>query len=140
LSQAWYRQEGFREIGYSSLQDYLVRYWEGLFLARDANNLLSMLWTWQHCDLSANERFGGDYDRAMAAIDARALVMPGRTDLYFPPEDSELEVSLLRRGELRVIPSIWGHYAGGGRDPSTSAFIDAALTDLMTMTPVGGDR
>jgi homoserine O-acetyltransferase len=132
LSQAWYREERFRAMGYSSLEDFLVRYWEGLYLARDANNLVSMIRTWQGADVSANGRYGGDFERAMGAIEARALVMPGRTDLYFPPEDSEREVSLLRDGELRVIPSDWGHYAGGGRDPADVAFIDRALRELVS--------
>jgi homoserine O-acetyltransferase len=131
LSQAFYREHGYRQLGYATLEDFLVRYWEGMYLARDANNLLSMMTTWQAADVGANERHGGDYAAAMAAIDADVLVMPGRTDLYFPPEDSEAEVALLRRGELRVIPSIWGHYAGGGRAAADVAFIDAALDDLL---------
>jgi len=53
FSQAWYRAELFRELGYSSLEDFLVRYWEGLYLKRDANNVLSMLETWKHADISS---------------------------------------------------------------------------------------
>jgi homoserine O-acetyltransferase len=33
--------------------------------------------------------------------------------------------------ELRPIPSIWGHAAGGGLNPSDNAFIDAALNELL---------
>lgn len=131
LSQAFYREHGYRQLGYATLEDFLVRYWEGMYLARDANNLLSMMRTWQAADIGANERHGGDYEAAMAAIEADVLVMPGRTDLYFPPEDSEAEVALLRHGELRVIPSIWGHYAGGGRAAADVDFIDAALRELL---------
>jgi homoserine O-acetyltransferase/O-succinyltransferase len=131
LSQAFYREHGYRQLGFATLEDFLVRYWEGMYLARDANNLLSMMRTWQAADVGANDRHAGDYAAAMAAIDADVLVMPGRTDLYFPPEDSEAEVALLRRGELRVIPSIWGHYAGGGRFAEDVAFIDAALRELL---------
>jgi homoserine O-acetyltransferase len=131
LSQAFYRAHMYTELGYSSLEDFLVRYWEGMYLGRDANNLLSMISTWQHADVSANDRYAGGYERAMAAIEADVLVMPGRTDLYFPPEDSELEVSLLARGELRVIPSLWGHYAGGGRAAADVRFVDRALGALL---------
>jgi homoserine O-acetyltransferase/O-succinyltransferase len=134
VSQAFYRRRVYLEQGYASLEDYLVRYWEGLYLARDANNLLSMIRTWQDADICANPVFGGDYERAMRAIEARALIMPCRTDLYFPPEDSELEVALLGDGELRVIPSIWGHYAGGGKDPEDLRFVDQALRQQL------GDR
>ncbi len=131
VSQAFYREGLHLSQGYASLEDYLVRYWEALYLARDANNLVSMVRTWQDADLSANPRFNSDYEAAMRAIEAEALIMPCRTDLYFTPEDSEFEVSLLRNGELRVIPSIWGHYAGGGRNPEDLEFVDAALRELL---------
>jgi homoserine acetyltransferase len=51
----------------------------------------------------------------MQGIKAKTLVLPCKTDLYFPPEDSEIEVQNMRDGvgELKVIPSIWGHWAGG---------------------------
>jgi homoserine O-acetyltransferase len=136
LSQAWYRERMWEGMGYATLEDFLVRYWEGIYLSRDANNLVSMIRTWQHADVGANERYGGDFAAAMEAIEAEVLVMPGRTDLYFPPEDSEHEVSLLRRGRLLPIESVWGHYAGGGRAPEDVAFIDGALGELLARTPV----
>ena len=135
LSQAFYREHMYRELGYSSLEDFLVRYWEGMYLSRDANNLLSMITTWQRADLSANERYRGDFAAAMGAIEAYVLVMPGRTDLYFPPEDSRIEVALLADAELRVIESVWGHYAGGGRSEADTRFIDAALKELLAREP-----
>lgn len=132
LSAAWYRAEVFLDLGYSSLEDYLVRYWEALYLGRDANNVLSMIDTWIHADLSANAVFGNDYEAAMRAITARTVLMPGRTDLYFPPEDSELECALLPEPRLAPIPSIWGHYAGGGRTQEDLEFIDRELASLLT--------
>ena len=86
---------------------------EPAFGSRDANDLLAMLWTWQNADISANEVFGGDLDRALAAITARAIVMPGQTDLYFPVEDNRLRGRAdAQLAELRPIPSVWGHCAG----------------------------
>jgi homoserine O-acetyltransferase len=41
-------------LGFSSLEDFLVGFWEGFFLDdRDANNLLTMLWTWRNGDIKA---------------------------------------------------------------------------------------
>jgi homoserine O-acetyltransferase len=60
LSQAFYREEIWRKIGFSSLEDFLIDSWEANFRRRDANDLLAMLWTWQHADISANELCGGD--------------------------------------------------------------------------------
>lgn len=133
FSQAFYRQElDLKAMGYSSLEDFLVGFWEGLFLAKDANNLLAMLWTWQNGDISANEIYGGDYAKALSAITAKAYVMPGRTDLYFPPEDSEIEVSHMPDARLVVFESVWGHFAGGpGTSPDDVAFLDGKLKELL---------
>ena len=132
VSQAFYREEVYLGLGYSSLEDYLVAFWEGRRLGADANDLLAMIWTWQHADISANEEFNGDLARALGSITARAIVMPGRTDLYFPPEDNEAEVGMMPNAELRPIESIWGHLAGGpGYNPADTAFVDAALRELL---------
>lgn len=131
FSQAFYREELWREMGYTSLEDFLVGFWEGFFLRRDANNLLAMLWTWQHGDISLNPTYNGDFDRALGAITARAIVMPGQTDLYFTPEDGEYEAKRMPNAEFRPIPSIWGHFAGGGVNPTDTKFIDDALKELL---------
>jgi len=133
FSQAFYRQGlDLKAMHYSSLEDFLVSFWEGLFLVKDANNLLAMLWTWQHGDISANEIYNGDFRRALGAIKARAFVMPGETDLYFPPEDSENEVANMPNATFIPIRSIWGHFAGGpGTSPADVEFIDARLKELL---------
>jgi len=121
----------YLDLGYSSLEDYLVAYWEAVYLKRDANDILAMIWTWQHADLSDNDIFNGDYEAALGAITAKTIVMPGRTDMYFPPKDSAIEVGLMPNAELRVIPSIWGHYAGGPASADDVSFVDAALKELL---------
>lgn len=133
FSQAFYREQlDIKMLGYSSLEDFLVAFWEGFFLPKDANNLLAMLWTWQNGDISANPKFGGDFDKALGAIKAKALVMPGSTDLYFPPEDSQYEVSKMPNAEYRPILSIWGHFAGGpGTNPVDVKFLDNSLKELL---------
>jgi len=56
VSQAFYRERlDIESLGYSSLEDFLVGFWEGFFLQKDANNLLAMLWNWQNGDISDNE-------------------------------------------------------------------------------------
>lgn len=133
FSQAFYRaQLDLKTLGYSSLEDFLVAFWEGFFLPKDANNLLAMLWTWQNGDISDNELYNGDFKKALGAIKAQAYVMPGQTDLYFPPEDSEFEVANIPNAELIPVPSIWGHFSGGpGTNPEDVRFIDGKLRDLL---------
>ena len=132
MSQTFYRDELWRQAGCSSLEDYIVANWEGNFLKRDPANLLAMLWTWQHADISANALYSGDFQRALAAITARALIMPGSTDLYFQVEDNRREVALMPNARLLPIPSDWGHRAGmPASNPADGAFIDAALSALL---------
>jgi homoserine O-acetyltransferase/O-succinyltransferase len=132
FSQAFYWDELWREMGHTSLEDFLVDFWEGFFLdGRDANNLLTMLWTWQNGDIGQTRGFDGDTERALASIQARAIVMPAEKDLYFPPEDNAWEVERMPNAELRVIPGVWGHFAGGGVNDTDTAFIDQGLRDLL---------
>jgi homoserine O-acetyltransferase/O-succinyltransferase len=119
-------------MGHTSLEDFLVDFWEGFFLdGRDANNLLTMLRTWQNGDIGQTRGFDGDTERALASIQARAIVMPAEKDLYFPPEDNAWEVERMPNAELRVIPGVWGHFAGGGVNDTDTAFIDQGLRDLL---------
>ncbi len=131
LSQAFYREQLWRGMGYSSLEDFLVGFWEGFFLQRDPNNLLAMAQTWQHGDIAANDRYRGDFESALRNITARAVVMPARTDLYFTPEDSQYEAERMPNAEFRPISSVWGHFAGGGVNTDDTDFIDQALADLL---------
>jgi homoserine O-acetyltransferase/O-succinyltransferase len=134
FSQAFYWQRLYEtEMGHSSLEDFLVSFWEGFFLPKDANNLLAMLWTWQNGDVGRTPGFDGDTERALGSIRARAIVMPAEKDLYFPPEDNDWEVRHMPNAELRVIPGVWGHFAGGGldADQTDTKFIDDALKELL---------
>lgn len=95
VSQAFYRQKVYAQFGYTSLEDYLLRGWEASYRQRDPHNLLAMIETWLQCYVSNNPIYGGDYQRALGAIQAKTLVMPSITDLYFPPEDCAAEAELI---------------------------------------------
>ena len=131
LSQAFYRERRFEAMGFATIDDFLTGFWEARYAAADANNLLSMLATWRASDVSDTAAHGGDLAAALGAITAKTIVLPGRTDLYFPPEDNEIETAMIAGAECRVIPSDHGHFAGGGANPADVAFIDAALGDLL---------
>jgi len=133
FSQAFFREELDRsQLNFQSLEDYMVGFWESSFLPLDANNLLAMMWSWEHADISANPLYEGDFRRALGAIKAKTIVMPSRTDLYFPPEDSAIEVSLMSNATLATIPSVWGHFAGGlGLNKADVDFIDDKLRGLL---------
>ena len=134
FSQDFFREQEYRKMGLASIADTL-RFAEGRFGQRDANDLLAMLWTWQHADISANARYLGDLQAALAAITPRAIVMPSATDLYFRVRDNELEVAHMPNAELRPIPSIWGHAAGRGGNPVDNRFIDRAIAEALVVAP-----
>lgn len=76
--------------------------------------------------------FQGNYGQALRAIAARAVLMPSKTDLYFPPEDNALDVAQMQNAKLDPIPSVWGHFAGGlGLNRDDVHFIDSRLQELL---------
>ena len=130
FSQDFFRDEEYRKLGMNSVED-VVAFAEGYVGRRDANDLLAMLWTWRHADVSSNDRFNGDFTAALRSITARVIVMPCETDLYFRVRDNEIEVGDMPNAELRPIPSSWGHAAGFGMNPPDNEFIDRALDELL---------
>ncbi|KAI1437283.1 homoserine acetyltransferase [Xylaria sp. CBS 124048] len=120
LSQTFYREKLYESyLGFKDLEHFMVGFWEAWALSKDPDNMLTMLDTWQSADCSNQDRYKGDFELAMKSIKARTLVLPGKTDLYFPPEDSQYEVACMTPGIGKCIafPSMWGHWAGG---PGTS--------------------
>lgn len=132
FSQQFYKQEIYRQIGFGSLSEFLTGFWEKRYLRRDANNLLSMLRTWQLNDLGATPGFGGSLERALGAIKAKATVLATETDLYFTPEDMETEAARIPDARFRVIPTLWGHMAGAGLNATDAQFIEAEIKVLLT--------
>ena len=119
-------------LGAPDLETFLRTDWEDRFGARPAANLYAQLRTWDAADISANALYGGDLQRALRAIRARVLLMPGETDLYFRVADNAAELPFLANAELRPIPSIWGHRAGNPvSNPEDAGFIKHAVRDWL---------
>ena len=133
LSQDFYRAGlHLTALGAPDLDTFLKTDWEDRYHARRAANLYAQLVTWYHGDISANALYGGDPVRALNAIRARVLLLPGRTDLYFPVADNAAELPHLRHAELRPIPSIWGHRAGNPAViPADFAYLKSAVREWL---------
>ncbi len=133
-SPAFYRARIYAQLGYASLEDYLVRAWETSYRQRDPHNLLAMIDTWLQCDVSDNPIYQGDYLAALSAIQAKIFVMPATTDLYFTPADCAAEAALIPRAEYHAIPSIWGHRAGNPyQNPTDADFIRSQIQTLLAI-------
>ncbi|KAH7926734.1 alpha/beta-hydrolase [Leucogyrophana mollusca] len=137
--QTWFREHKYLMDGeYPDLNAFIRERWEGRYLQYwDANDMVALLNTWQNGDIS-KVRDEGNYEKALSSIKAKALIMPSKTDLYFPvrllfmqPEDSEIEVSLLKDAKLHVIPTVWGHVAGGGANPPDVEFISNNIRQFL---------
>jgi homoserine O-acetyltransferase/O-succinyltransferase len=132
-SQAYYRQKLYLDLGYSSLEDYLLNAWEANYRKRNPHDLLASIDTWLHCDISDNPTYRRNYERALKSIEADTLVMPSTTDLYFTPEDCQAEAALIPNARYLPIPSIWGHRAGNpDRNPQDEGFIKEAVRELLS--------
>jgi homoserine O-acetyltransferase len=130
-SQAFFREGLYRTLGLASIDEFLAA-WEDEHLVWDANDLMAKFWTWEHADVSAGSRFGGDLSAALGSIRARTIVMPGDQDLYFTLQDNREEAALIPGAELRPLHSAYGHCAGApGRFPAEMAVVEQAMRDLL---------
>lgn len=132
-SQTFYRERLYRELGFETWLELLVD-WERDHLVWDANDLLTKLRTWQLGDISATARYRGDFERALGAIRARAILVPCTTDLYFPPEDNAIEAHHMPNADLRPYESPWGHcVASPSREGSDFMhFINGCVAELLS--------
>jgi homoserine O-acetyltransferase len=134
MSQAFYREHLYRQFGATSIEDYIVRFWEANFLRRDGNDLVAQLDIWARSDISANDVYANNLEAALGAIQARAIIMPGRTDLYFTAEDSRRETAMMPNAEYRPIESDYGHRAGNPTHcKDDEAVLRKAVQDLLAM-------
>jgi homoserine O-acetyltransferase/O-succinyltransferase len=131
LSQQWYREGLYRQMGFDDVDRFLVDFWEAFWVRIDANDLLSQLHTWQTADIALTPGYGGDLARALGDIRAKAVLSPGQQDLYFPPEDMAWEARQMPDAELRTIPGAWGHFSEVGIDPACSEFLGGSIRALL---------
>ena len=129
LCQDFYNKEAWREVGFSSLDDFMHRFWEAYFAPMDPNNLIWMGWKWRHGDVSRHT--GGDLKAALGRIKARTYVVPFSRDMFFPPADCEAEQKMIKDSRFRVVDSLWAHFAMFCMTPSDREQIDGCIHDLL---------
>lgn len=159
-STFWFREKwwGKREggMGFDDVEGFIVNGSEEGFVTWDAEDLLALGRMWQLGDVGQvipqGERLGpedaitgqmekmtlgggkGDdemYEKALGSVQAKVLVMPCRTDQYFPPEDGEIEMKHLKKGTWAPIESIWGHVAGSGMNPKDDEWMNGRIGQFM---------
>ncbi len=128
LSAALFRDEAWRDAGFTSVADLVTRLFEEDYGSLEPTDLLAQLAKWRRADVSRHT--GGDLAAALRRITARTVVAPFSTDRWFPFEDCRAEQELIPGSTLRVIESPWGHYAWGITAAET-AQIDQVIEDLL---------
>ena len=150
-SATWFRERwwGEREdggLGCKSVDEFMVWRSDEAYLGWNPDDLLVLARMWQMGDVGSvcgdekakTSTLGGGlgddelYEKALKGITAEVLLMPCRTDQYFPPEDSEIEMKYLQKGRLGVIESVWGHVAGGGMNPKDVEFMNANIASFLS--------
>lgn len=132
FSQTFYREGLYKQLGFETFEDLLVDWEIDHAEGWDANNLLAKLKTWQLGDICDNDLYGGDFEKALGAITARAILVPCTDDLYFPPEDNEIEAEHMPNADFRPFASPWGHcVASPGNVPEFHAFLDDCIRELL---------
>ncbi|MEM7428224.1 MAG: hypothetical protein AAF441_19205, partial [Pseudomonadota bacterium] len=75
---------------------------------------------------------GGDFEKALGAITAKAILVPCTDDLYFPPEDNEIEAEHMPNADFRPFASPWGHCVPSpGNVPEFHTFLDNCIRELL---------
>ena len=131
-SQEWWRREMWKIAAPDrTLDEELANRRKTFFANSDANDLILQARTWQRHDVGTTPGFNRDLERALRSITVPVLYMPSETDLYFPIGDARFEAQFIRRVSLVPIPSLWGHPAGAGGNPTDRAFLNEKISGFL---------
>lgn len=133
-SAEWFEQRLFQKMGFQTLDEWAAVACGKGYEDWHPDNLLILLGMWQRSDLGVSAGTGDQVaalEEALGSLKARILLMPSETDQYFKWEVSHKEVSHLKDAEVAVIPSIWGHIAGGGGNPEDSKWMDSRIANFL---------
>ncbi|SDN49641.1 homoserine O-acetyltransferase [Klenkia soli] len=117
------------DVSWDTFQEFQERFTRAVFGAMDPNALLSMGWKWQRGDVARHT--DGDLAAALGRITAKTFVMPIDEDMFFPPRDCRREAELVPGAEVRVLPSIAGHFGLFGFEQTYLDAVDANLRELL---------
>ena len=127
--QELYVQEAWQELGFSSLEDFMAGFWQNWFLPMDPNNLITMMMKWYRGDVSRHT--GGDLNKALARIKAKVHVSAFNNDMFFPVADQESDRKMIKGAKLKVIDTLWAHFAMLCISTDDRTAINGCLEDLL---------
>ncbi|KAI5358568.1 Putative alpha/beta hydrolase-1 [Septoria linicola] len=131
-SAEWFDQEQYKTSGYESLEAWdLDVTWKG-YTGWEPDDLLVMLRMWQNGDITKAGSAGDkSLEQSLSTIKSRTLLMPCQADQYFRPDANQREAMSIPNVTLAIIPSIWGHVAGGGANPVDTEWMDRTIAEFL---------
>ncbi len=126
----FYNKEAWRKLGFNSTQELLEGFWQAWFKLMDPNALLLQARKWQEGDSSKHT--GGDLIQALKRITAKTCVIAFEKDMFVPLEDCKNEQQYIANSEIKVIPSLMGHFAMLGLLEEDFATINDVFAGLLT--------
>nr|WP_294554535.1 alpha/beta fold hydrolase [uncultured Rhodopila sp.] len=129
FTQTLFNQPGWRDLGFTTTDDFVTGFVENHFLPQDPNNLILLAQKWRDADVSRLTHH--DLPAALGKIKARTSVIAIEEDVFFPLADIAAEQTLIPRSALKRVSSVWGHLALFGTDPGYNRTIDVHLTELL---------
>ncbi len=130
LCSEFYKQEGWKKIGFDSMQAMLAGFWEAWFKPMDPNSLLTQAKKWQQGDSAQHTE--GDLAKALNRIKAKTYVIAFEEDMFVPVADCRVEQQLIPSSKLKVIPSLMGHFAMLGLLEEDFELIDSLFSSLLS--------
>lgn len=133
-SAEWFEERLFENAGFQTIDDWATEACAKSFEDWHPDDLLSLLGMWQRSDIGVTAASDGHplpVAEALGGLKSRILLMPCQTDQYFKWEANMKEASHIPHADLAVIPSIWGHVAGGGANPEDTEWMDARIAEFL---------
>lgn len=129
VSAELYKQQQWQRLGFESEKAFLEQFWEAWFKPMDPNALLVMARKWQAGDSS--QHANNDLVLALQAITAKTFMIGFEKDMFVPPADLLYEQKHIQHSELKLLPSLMGHFAMLGLFEEDFLAIDGLFSELL---------
>jgi homoserine O-acetyltransferase/O-succinyltransferase len=129
VSAEFYKQQQWQRLGFESKQVFLEQFWEAWFKPMDPNALLVMARKWQTGDTSQHSN--DDLVLALQSITAKTFMIGFEKDMFVPPADLLYEQKYIQHSELKLLPSLMGHFAMLGLFEEDFQAIDGLFSEIL---------
>ena len=126
----FYKEEVWRRLGFQSQQECLEKFWMAWFKPMDPNVLICMANKWKRGDSS--QHANGDLVKALNSIQAKMYVIAFERDMFVPPNDAAFEQKHIQGSELKIVPSLLGHFAMLGLLEEDFNIINGLFAELLS--------